>query len=134
VFRDALSILPRVHIAFAIKANPNLSPCCGAGSAKGYGADVVSGGEMDRALAAGMPASDIVFSGVGKRPRNDRGLEEGIGQFNLESEEEGVELAALALSAGPDAPIARCASIRTSTPARMPRFPPARRKTSSACR
>jgi diaminopimelate decarboxylase len=100
VFREALSILPRVHIAFAIKANPNLS-VLRVMQREGLGADVVSGGEMARALAAGMPASDIVFSGVGKQAwEMIMGLEEGIGQFNLESEEEGVELAALAAERG----------------------------------
>ncbi|MBK6800726.1 diaminopimelate decarboxylase [Novosphingobium sp.] len=100
VLRDALSILPRVHIAFAIKANPNLA-VLRVMQREGLGADVVSGGEMARALAAGMPASDIVFSGVGKQAwEMVKGLEEGIGQFNLESEEEGVELAALAAERG----------------------------------
>ena len=62
---------------------------------EGYGADVVSGGELARALAAGMPAADIVFSGVGKTPAElARGLDAGIGQFNLELEEEGEVLAA----------------------------------------
>ncbi|MEN9683828.1 MAG: diaminopimelate decarboxylase [Pseudomonadota bacterium] len=100
VFRDALSILPRVHIAFAIKANPNLA-VLRVMQREGLGADVVSAGEMARALAAGMPAADIVFSGVGKqRHEMIAGLEAGIGQFNLESEEEGLELAALAAERG----------------------------------
>lgn len=100
VFREALSILPRVHIAFAIKANPNLA-VLRVMQREGLGADVVSGGELARALAAGMPAQDIVFSGVGKQHREMiQGLEAGIGQFNLESEEEGVELAALAAERG----------------------------------
>lgn len=106
VFREALSILPRVHIAFAIKANPNLA-VLRVMKREGLGADVVSGGEMARALAAGMPAEDIVFSGVGKQHHEMiAGLEAGIGQFNLESEEEGVELAALAAERGLTA---RCA-------------------------
>lgn len=106
VFREALSILPRVHIAFAIKANPNLA-VLRVMKREGLGADVVSGGEMARALAAGMPAEDIVFSGVGKQHHEMiAGLEAGIGQFNLESEEEGIELAALAAERGLTA---RCA-------------------------
>ena len=106
VFSKALSILPRVHIAFAIKANPNLA-VLRVMSREGLGADVVSGGEMARALAAGVPAEEIVFSGVGKQHREMiAGLEAGIGQFNLESEEEGVELAALAAERGLTA---RCA-------------------------
>jgi diaminopimelate decarboxylase len=100
VFRDALSVLPSVHIAFAVKANPNLA-VLKVLAREGYGADVVSGGELDRALAAGVPAGGVVFSGVGKsREEMARALEAGIGQFNLESEEEGVELAALAAERG----------------------------------
>ena len=106
VFREALSILPRVHIAYAIKANPNLS-VLRVMAQEGYGADVVSGGEMDRALAAGIPAAGVVFSGVGKDAGEMvRALEAGIGQFNVESEEEGIELAALAAARGLSANVA----------------------------
>jgi diaminopimelate decarboxylase len=101
VFRDALAAhLPRLHVAFAMKANPNLAVLRVLAS-EGYGADIVSGGELERALAAGMAADDIVFSGVGKTTAElARGVEVGIGQFNLESEEEGVELAAIAAAGG----------------------------------
>jgi len=101
VFRDALKArLPRVHIAFAVKANPNLAVLKVLAS-EGYGADVVSGGEFERALAAGIPAADVVFSGVGKTTAElVRALEAGLGQFNLESEEEGHELADLAEARG----------------------------------
>ncbi|CAH0495702.1 diaminopimelate decarboxylase [Novosphingobium sp. CECT 9465] len=100
VFRDALGILPAVKIAFAVKSNPNLS-VLKVLAAEGYGADVVSGGEMERALAAGMKPDGIVFSGVGKTEAEmRRGIEAGIGQFNLESEEEGLELAEIAASMG----------------------------------
>lgn len=96
VFRDALSGLDNPHIAFAVKANPNLA-VLKVLARQGYGADVVSGGEMARALAAGMAAADIVFSGVGKTAEEIvRALKAGIGQFNIESEEEGRELAMLA--------------------------------------
>ncbi len=96
VFRDALSGLDDPHIAFAVKANPNLA-VLKVLARQGYGADVVSGGEMDRALAAGMMPEDIVFSGVGKTAEEIvRALAAGIGQFNIESEEEGRELAGLA--------------------------------------
>lgn len=96
VFRDALSGLDNPHLAFAVKANPNLA-VLKVLAKQGYGADVVSGGEMDRALAAGMAAEDIVFSGVGKTAEEIvRALKAGIGQFNIESEEEGRELATLA--------------------------------------
>lgn len=100
VFRDALSVLPSVHIAFAVKSNPNLA-VLKLLAKEGYGADVVSAGEMERALAAGMAPAGIVFSGVGKtRAELIRALEAGIGQFNLESEEEGIELAELAAERG----------------------------------
>lgn len=100
VFRDALGILRNVKIAFAVKSNPNLS-VLKVLAAEGYGADVVSGGEMERALAAGMVPDGIVFSGVGKTGAEmRRGIEAGIGQFNLESEEEGLELAEIAASMG----------------------------------
>jgi diaminopimelate decarboxylase len=98
VFREALTKAGVVnpHIAFAIKANPNLA-VLKVLAGEGYGADVVSGGEMRRALAAGVPAADIVFSGVGKDAAEmQAALTESIGQFNIESEEEGRELAALA--------------------------------------
>ncbi|MGP1352773.1 MAG: diaminopimelate decarboxylase [Parasphingopyxis sp.] len=100
VFREALSALPRVHIAFAIKANPNLA-VLNVLSREGFGADIVSVGEMKRALAAGVPAADIVFSGVGKtREELGEALKAGVGQFNIELEEEGVALAELARDMG----------------------------------
>ncbi len=96
VFKDALSALDNPHIAFAIKANPNLA-ILRILAREGYGADVVSAGELDRALAAGMRPEDIVFSGVGKTPEEmAHALEKDIGQFNVESEEEGRELAIVA--------------------------------------
>ena len=96
VFRDALSGLKQPHIAFAVKANPNLAVLRVLAN-EGYGADVVSGGELTRALKAGMKPEDIVFSGVGKTHAElQQGLDESIGQFNIESEEEGYELAAIA--------------------------------------
>jgi diaminopimelate decarboxylase len=100
VFREALSGLDNPQIAFAVKANPNLA-VLKVLAKQGYGADVVSGGEMDRALAAGIKAEDIVFSGVGKTAEEIvRALKAGIGQFNIESEEEGRELAILADTLG----------------------------------
>ena len=100
VFKSALAHLPNAHIAFAIKANPNLA-VLKVMQREGLGADVVSGGELARALAAGMAGEDIVFSGVGKLPREMvQGLDAGIGQFNLESEEEGAELSAIAAARG----------------------------------
>lgn len=60
VFREGLAGIERKHIAFAIKANPNLAVLRLLAN-EGFGADVVSGGELARALAAGMAAKDIVF-------------------------------------------------------------------------
>ena len=97
-FRDALKDVPKKHIAFAIKSNPNLG-VLRVLARQGYGADVVSGGELERALAAGMAPEDIVFSGVGKtRAELAQGLDRGIGQFNIEHEPEGIALAEIALA------------------------------------
>jgi len=105
-FREGLAELDNPHLAFAVKANPNLAVLRVLGR-EGYGADVVSGGELTRALAAGIAPQDIVFSGVGKTHQElIQGLDAGIGQFNIESEEEGFELAALASARGQSA---RCA-------------------------
>ncbi|HEU4961815.1 MAG TPA: diaminopimelate decarboxylase [Sphingomonas sp.] len=104
VFREGLASVPRKHLAYAIKANPNLA-VLRVLAEEGYGADVVSGGEMRRALAAGIKAEDIVFSGVGKtREELAAALDAGIGQVNLELEEEGRVLAELAASKGLTAP------------------------------
>jgi diaminopimelate decarboxylase len=103
-FRKGVEQAGRIHLAFAIKANPNLAVLRLLAN-EGYGADVVSGGEMARALAAGMAAKDVVFSGVGKtRAELAMGLDKGIGQFNLELEEEGVVLAEIARAKGLIAP------------------------------
>ena len=106
VFRDALGQLDNPLIAFAVKANPNAAVL--ATLAKlGLGADVVSGGELLRAVAAGIPANRIVFSGVGKTEAEMRlALDHGIFQFNLESEPEAEMLSAVALSMGKRAPVA----------------------------
>lgn len=104
VFRDGLAGVKHKHIAYAIKANPNLAVLRVLAD-EGYGADVVSGGEMRRALAAGMKPGDIVFSGVGKtRAELAAALDAGIGQVNLELEEEGRVLAELAAAKGMTAP------------------------------
>ena len=67
VFSSALP--PGSLVAFSVKANGNLAVLKTL-ARLGAGADVVSGGEMAKALAAGIPACKIVFSGVG-RPRRD---------------------------------------------------------------
>ena len=106
VFRKALSALPDPLIAFAVKSNPNGAVL--ATLAKlGLGADVVSGGELLRALAAGILPEKIVFSGVGKTPDEMRmALNKGIFQFNLESEPEAETLSEVAMSMGKVARVA----------------------------
>jgi diaminopimelate decarboxylase len=93
-------------VAYAAKANDNLAVLRTLGRL-GAGTDVVSGGELAKALAAGIPASKIVFSGVGKTREEMRsGLEAGIYQFNVESEPELAALDEVALAMGKRAPIA----------------------------
>lgn len=93
-------------IAYSVKANGNLAVLKTLAS-EGCGADVVSGGEMRRALTAGIPAERIVFSGVGKtREEMSLGLETGIHQFNVESGAELVALSEVAESLGKVAPVA----------------------------
>lgn len=83
-------------IAYAVKANPN-GAVLATLARMGLGADVVSIGEVKRALAAGIPPEKIIFSGVGKTaPEMAEALELGIGQFNLESEPEAEMLSAVA--------------------------------------
>ena len=72
----------------------------------GCGFDIVSGGELDRVMAAGASASSVIFSGVGKtRAEMRRALELGIACFNVESEAELDVLNAVALEMGCQAPI-----------------------------
>src|SRR5258706_15584966 len=75
-------------IAFSVKANGNLAVLKTL-ARLGAGADVVSGGELKKALAAGIPAERIVFSGVGKtKSEMQAALTARIRQFNVESEPE----------------------------------------------
>lgn len=87
-------------VCYAMKANSNQAVLKTL-ARLGAGIDVVSEGELRRALAAGVPASRIMFSGVGKTPREmDLGLEAGIYCFNVESEPELEVLNARAVKAG----------------------------------
>lgn len=93
-------------IAYAVKANSNIGVISTLAS-MGAGADVVSGGELLKALKAGVPASRIVFSGVGKTEDEIRlGLQKGIHQFNVESLPELERISRLAADSGLRAPIA----------------------------
>jgi diaminopimelate decarboxylase len=86
----------RTHIHFAVKTNYNLAVLRHLKNL-GAGADLVSGGEMKRALAAGISANNIIFSGVAKTDDELRmSLAEGICQINLESAEELERLIAIA--------------------------------------
>jgi diaminopimelate decarboxylase len=92
-------------VAFSAKANGNIAVLKTLGNL-GAGADIVSGGELAKARAAGIPANRIVFSGVGKtRAEMKLALEERIHQFNVESEPELETLNEVALSLGTAAPV-----------------------------
>lgn len=92
-------------IAFSVKANGNLAVLRTLAQL-GAGADVVSGGELKKALVAGIAPERIVFSGVGKTGEEMRlALEAGIHQFNVESEAELEALNETALAAGLAAPV-----------------------------
>jgi len=87
VFDDAFSSVPHL-IAYAVKANSN-GAILRTLAREGSGADVVSGGELARALAAGIPPKRVVFAGVGKRQEElARAVESGILLVNIESLEE----------------------------------------------
>ena len=89
-----------VAIHYAVKANSNQAVITLLGRL-GAGADVVSGGELARALAAGIPANRIVFAGVGKtRAEMVQAIDAGILLFNIESEPELETLAEVARSKG----------------------------------
>ena len=88
------------RICYAVKANGNIA-VIRALARLGAGADVVSGGELARALAAGIRPDGIVFSGVGKtRDEIAQALEAEIGQFNVESEAELAVLGEIAVKLG----------------------------------
>ena len=94
------------HIHFAVKANDHLAVLRLLGR-EGAGADVVSAGELLRARAAGIPASRVVFSGVGKTAADLRlALGLGIAQVNVESAEELAMLSDVAAGMGRVAPVA----------------------------
>ena len=93
-------------ICYALKANSNLAVVSTL-ARLGAGADVVSEGELRRALAAGVPAGKIVFSGVGKsRSEMKTALEAGIFQLNVESLPELEALSEVASGLGRTADIA----------------------------
>jgi diaminopimelate decarboxylase len=104
VFRKAFEGLDSL-VCYALKANSNQAVLTTLAKL-GAGADVVSEGELRRALAAGIPSEKIVFSGVGKTAREmDFALAAGILCFNVESEPELELLSERAVAAGKIAPI-----------------------------
>ena len=87
VFDGAFSQIPHI-VCYSLKANPN-GALLRIIAKSGGGADIVSGGELYRALGAGIPADRIVYSGVGKTPEELRyAIESGIRMINMESESE----------------------------------------------
>ena len=93
------------EVCYAVKANSNLAVIDVLGRL-GAGFDVVSAGELERVLAAGVPAERIVFSGVGKSDAEmAAALEAGVGCFNVESAQEIRRLAATAARTGRTAPV-----------------------------
>jgi len=94
------------RVCYAMKANSNLA-VVRALAACGAGADVVSGGELARAIAAGVDPAEIVFSGVGKTADEMRqAIAAGIGQFNVESIPELDRLSEVAAAAGANVNVA----------------------------
>ncbi|MEM9278137.1 MAG: diaminopimelate decarboxylase [Pseudomonadota bacterium] len=104
VFADAFSDID-AKVCYAMKANSNQAVL--ATLAKlGSGADVVSGGELKRALAAGILPEKIMFSGVGKTIHEiDQALDAGIFCFNVESVPELHQLSQCAVAKGLEAPV-----------------------------
>lgn len=95
VFLDAFKDQP-ARLCYSVKANSNLAVIATL-AAEGAGADIVSEGELRRALAVGIAPSQIVFSGVGKTAAElAYALDVNIDQFNVESEAELELLATLA--------------------------------------
>ncbi|HEX8320026.1 diaminopimelate decarboxylase [Longimicrobium sp.] len=112
---DALSPVPHL-IAYSVKANGNLAVLRTLADL-GAGADIVSGGELHRALLAGIPPERIVFSGVGKTVIElAAALSAGIYAFNVESEGELCALSDLACAMGTRAPVALRVNPDIDTP------------------
>ena len=103
-FRAALGDAPHL-LCYALKANDALAVVRIAAE-EGLGADIVSGGELEKALRAGVPAERIVFSGVGKRREEIRAaLEAGVRSLNVESLGELEVVAEEAAALGAVAPV-----------------------------
>src|SRR5690606_28701140 len=104
-FQEAFAGQP-VTVCYALKANSNLAVIKTLADA-GAGAEIVSGGELQRALAVGVPPGRIVFAGGAKtRAEMSMALEAGIAQLNVESVPELVTLSEVAASRRHRAPVA----------------------------
>jgi diaminopimelate decarboxylase len=105
VFAAAFADLDAL-VCYAVKANSNIAVIRTLANL-GAGADVVSGGELECALRAGIPAERIVFSGVGKTKREiARALAAGVSQINVESRPELEAIGEIARGLGVEAPVA----------------------------
>ncbi len=105
VYDGAFKNIPHI-VAFAMKANSNLA-VLRLMAKEGSGVDIVSGGELFRAMKAGVPASKIVFAGVGKKPEEIRdALKADILMFNVESSAELQAINEVATSMGVKARVA----------------------------
>ena len=103
-YTDALQGVEHL-VCFAVKANSNLG-VLNLLARLGAGFDIVSGGELERVLAAGGRADRVVFSGVGKtREDMRRALEVGVHCFNVESTDELERLQVVAAEMGKVAPV-----------------------------
>ncbi len=104
-YSQALKSIPHI-VCYAVKANSNAA-ILGLLGSLGAGADVVSGGELYRALKAGIPAKKIVYAGVGKTDEEiEYALKKGILMFNIESLQEMENINRIAERLGKRAPIA----------------------------
>lgn len=105
VYDGAFKNIPHI-VAFAMKANSNLA-VLRLMAKEGSGVDIVSGGELFRALKAGVPPAKIVFAGVGKKPDEIRdALKADILMFNVESSAELQAINDVAASMGMKARVA----------------------------
>ncbi|MDH3658471.1 MAG: diaminopimelate decarboxylase [Alphaproteobacteria bacterium] len=96
----------RMTVCYAIKANSNIAVIRTLAN-EGAGAEIVSGGELQKALKAGVPADMIMFAGVAKsRDEMALALDAGIAQFNVESVPELIALSEVAAAKKAEAPVA----------------------------
>ena len=109
VFAEAFADVPSL-VCYAMKANSNQAVIATL-ARLGAGADVVSGGELKRALAAGVPAQKVMFSGIGKTADElAAAVDAGILCINVESEQELELLSSIAVSKARTA----CVSVRVN--------------------